>query len=132
MTVYRKGCLKEAMKFQNASRLVPRIGQMEKKTYITTRYSVSTQFITQNHFFIRSMSIDQRCRSIVFDKKGIIQKNCRTTDNLIILKGRVLLLLMYVLSTLYYFRFVIMCTMKNDPLLMMTTAAVTFRLRISC
>ena len=40
MAVYLKGCLKEAMKFQNASRLVPRIGQLAKKSYITTILSI--------------------------------------------------------------------------------------------
>ena len=61
------------------------------------------------------MSIDQRCRSIVFDKKGTIEK--KIVGQLDIFEGKNL-------TTMYYFRFVIMCTMKNDPLLMMTTAAL--------
>ena len=46
MAVYLKGCLKEAMKFQNASRLVPRTGQLAKKFL---RYYYSVYLVSSVH-----------------------------------------------------------------------------------
>ena len=79
MAVYLKGCLKEAMKFQNASRLVPQIGQMAKKFlhyyyifclfYVHTIYNLESFFSLEAYPLINVVGRSFLIKRVSYQKK---------------------------------------------------------------